>query len=140
MSTLSPSARNDSTAGSVTTTASTVASEKKYDVFLSHNSQDKRTVEKLAARPEDERRLKPFLGKWHLAPGQAWLEALEEALSKSATCAVCLGPNGLGPWENEEMRSALDERVRDKTLRVTSVLLPGANPKDEKTQPRFCAS
>jgi len=35
------------------------------------------------------------------------------------------------------MRSALDERVRDKSLRVIPVLLPGADPKDEKTLPRF---
>lgn len=135
--TLSPSTRNDSTVESGTTTTSTAVSEKKYDVFLSHSSQDKPTVEKLAVRLEDEGRLKPFLDKWHLVPGEPWQEALEEALNYSATCAVCLGPNGLGPWENEEMRSALDERVRDKTLRVIPVLLPGANPKDEKTLPRF---
>ena len=64
-------------------------------------------------------------------------EALEEALDNSETCAVFLGPMGLGPWENEEMRSALDERVKDKSLRVIPVLLPGADAKDNKTLPRF---
>lgn len=116
---------------------STAASGKTYDVFMSHNSQDKPAVERLAVRLEDEAGLKPFLDKWHLVPGEPWQEALEVALDASSTCVVCLGPNGIGPWENEELRSALDERVRDKTLRVVPVLLPGANPKDPQTLPRF---
>lgn len=81
--------------------------------------------------------LKPFLDKWHLVPGEPWEEALEEALDRSKTCAVFLGPSKLGPWENEEMRVALDERVRNKSFRVIPVLLPGAEPKDRKTLPRF---
>jgi hypothetical protein len=106
-----------------------------YDVFLSHHSGDKPEVEALAKRLEDEAGLKPFLDKWHLVPGEPWEEALEEALDQSKTCVVFLGPNKLGPWENEEMRVALDERVRNKSFRVIPVLLPGAEPKDKKTLP-----
>lgn len=108
-----------------------------YDVFLSHHTNDKPQVEWLAARLEDEAGLKPFLDKWHLVPGQAWQEDLETALSQSASCAVFLGPNGLGAWENEEMRLALDDRVRNKNFRVIPVLLPGAAAKDAATLPRF---
>src|SRR5215510_10699150 len=108
-----------------------------YDVFLSHHSGDKPQVEALAARLEDEEELKPFLDKWHLIPGEPWQEAIEEALDQSKTCAVFLGPTGLGSWENEEMRVALDERVRNKSFRVIPVLLPGAEPKDKNTLPRF---
>jgi tetratricopeptide (TPR) repeat protein len=110
---------------------------KQYHVFLSHSSSDKTYVERIAERLEDGAGLKPFLDKWHLVPGEPWQEALEEALDSSETCAVFLGPRGVGPWENEELRSALDERVKDKSLRVIPVLLPGANPKDSKTLPRF---
>lgn len=115
----------------------TRATKRTYDVFLSHNGNDKSVVEWLAVNLTNEVGLKPFLDKWHLVPGEPWQEALEKALDDSSTCAVFLGPQGLGPWENEEMRSALDERVRDKSLRVIPVLLPGADPKDEKTLPRF---
>jgi hypothetical protein len=108
-----------------------------YDVFLSHQSGDKSMVESIAARLVDEQGLRPFLDKWHLIPGEPWQEALEEALDRSRTCAVFLGPGGLGPWENGEMRAALNERVRNKSFRVIPVLLPGAEPKDEKTLPRF---
>jgi TIR domain/Carboxypeptidase regulatory-like domain len=108
-----------------------------YDVFLSHQSGDKSLVESIAIRLVNEQGLRPFLDKWHLIPGEPWQEALEEALDRSKTCAVFLGPVGLGPWENEEMRAALEERVRNKSFRVIPVLLPGAEPKDEKTLPRF---
>src|SRR5262245_9839439 len=95
---------------------------RKYDVFLSHSGNDKPVVERLAVKLANESGLRPFLDKWHLVPGEPWQEALEKALDDSSTCAVFLGPQGLGPWENEEMRSALDERVRDKSLRVIPVL------------------
>lgn len=108
-----------------------------YDVFLSHHSNDKPQVEILAARLEKEARLKPFLDKWHLVPGEPWQEGLEEALDRSASCAVFLGPSGLGAWENEEMRSALEDRVRNRRFRVIPVLLPQADPKDKQSLPRF---
>lgn len=111
--------------------------KRKYDVFLSHLSKDKPQVEEIAERLEDQEQIKPFLDKWHLVPGEPWQEALEKALDESVTCAVFLGPDGVGPWENEEMRSALDDRVKDKMLRVIPVLLPGANPQESKTLPRF---
>ncbi len=102
--------------------------ELRYDVFLSHNSEDKSAVEILARRLTDEAGLQPFLDKWHLIPGVPWQEALEEALSQSETIAVFIGPSGMSPWHNEEMRAALDKaaRTRDE-CRVIPVLLPGAD-------------
>src|SRR5262245_7361270 len=117
--------------------ADSPAKQHLYDVFLSHQSGDKPQVEVLAAQLEDYEGLKPFLDKWHLVPGEPWQEALEEALNLSRTCAVFLGPGGLGTWENNEMRIALDKRVRNKTFRVIPVLLPGAEPRDEETLPSF---
>jgi len=137
--TLSPSAPHPPATASAPTGKRRRKSRSKYqyDVFLSHKSSDKVSVEKLAARLEDEAGLKPFLDKWHLVPGDPWQEALEDALDESTTYAVFLGPDGLGPWQNVEMRDAIDKRVRDKSRRVIPVLLPGAKLKDEKTLPRF---
>src|SRR5262249_6121407 len=103
--------------------ADSSAQQHLYDVFLSHHSGDKPQVEAIAKRLEDEEELRTFLDKWHLVPGEPWQEALEEALAQSKTCAVFLGPGGLGPWENEEMRATLDERVRNKSFRVIPILL-----------------
>jgi hypothetical protein len=111
-----------------------------YDVFLSHASADKDAVEAIARRLEDEAALAPFLDKWHLIPGNPWQEELEQALDTSLTCAVFIGPHGIGPWENVEMRSALDDRVRRLGFRVIPVLLPGAALPERGTLPRFLSS
>ena len=111
--------------------------EQLYDVFLSHNSQDKPAVERLARRLTDEASLRPFLDKWHLVPGEPWQEALEEALDQSRTCAVFIGPRGISPWEHEEMRAAIEQRVADRAFRVIPVLLPGAERGERGRLPAF---
>lgn len=113
--------------------------EIRYDVFLSHNSTDREAVEIIARRLREEAQLVPFLDRWHLVPGEPWQEALEEALDVSRTCAVFLGPAGLGTWENEEMRAALDIRAGRPGYRVISVLLPGARFPKQGRLPRFLA-
>jgi hypothetical protein len=113
--------------------------EFKYDVFLSHNSKDKPAIEELAERLEDEAELKVFLDVWNLIPGDPWQESLEDALDKSRTVAVFLGPSGIAGWHNEEMRDALDKRVRNKRRRVIPVLLPGTEKLDEVEIPPFLA-
>ena len=114
-----------------------MAQQKLFDVFLSHSTADKLAVEVLAGRLEDEAHLKPFPDRWHLVPGNPWQEELEKALDNSRTCAVFIGPTGIGPWENEEMRSALDTRVVQPTFRVVPVLLPGATMPERSRLPRF---
>ena len=118
------------------TTSSAMAAAAIYDVFLSHASPDKPAVEELARRLSAES-LKPFLDRWHLVPGEPWQEALEEALTQSQTFAIFLGPGGLRPWQNEEMRTALAKRAQDKARRVIPVLLPGASAPDEQSLPPF---
>ncbi len=106
-----------------------------YDVFLSHHSADKPVVEALARRLEDAEGLRPFFDAWELIPGTLWQEALEKALEASQTCMVCIGPHGLGPWENEEMRSALIKQVTYPTFRVIPVFLPGSTLTHETFPP-----
>ena len=108
-----------------------------YHVFLSHNSKDKPAVEAIARRLQEKYQLKCWLDKWNLVPGEPWQEALEQALDQCETVAVFVGPNSISPWENEEMRSALEARVHDKTRRVIPVLLPGAPDSRDLKLPRF---
>lgn len=111
--------------------------EFEFDVFLSHNSKDKPAVEALAERLTEEEGLKVFLDIWNLIPGDPWQEDLEIALDKSRTVAVFLGPSGMGGWHNEEMRNALNTRVRDRRRRVIPVLLPGTQMPEEGKIPPF---
>ena len=108
----------------------------RYDVFLSHATADKPEVEYLAHKLRAVG-IEPFLDKWHLIPGEPWEEALEQALDESQTCAVFLGPTGIGGWQNEEMRSALESRVRNKAFRVIPVLLPSSFEPRKEELPRF---
>src|SRR5215469_16266051 len=109
-----------------------------FHVFLSHSSTDKPAVEALARRLAKEG-IDPWLDKWHLIPGDPWQAAIEAALAESATCAVFVGPSGFGPWQNEEMRAAIDRRVRDsgRHFRVIPVLLPGAERAERSSLPTF---
>ncbi|NOT06324.1 MAG: tetratricopeptide repeat protein [Anaerolineales bacterium] len=108
----------------------------KFDVFLSHNGKDKPAVEILAHKLE-AKGFTVWLDKWNLIPGEPWQEGLEEALDDCQTYTVFVGPSGIGPWENEEMRVAIEERVKDKKRRVIPVLLPGAPDNTSLKLPRF---
>jgi WD40 repeat protein/energy-coupling factor transporter ATP-binding protein EcfA2 len=110
----------------------------RYDVFLSHATRDKPVVEELA-RLLKKAGFEPWLDKWNLIPGEPWQEAIEKALEECATCAVCLGPSGTGPWQNEEMRAAIDARVSDRSrhFRVIPVLLPHSERGEPSRLPAF---
>jgi hypothetical protein len=108
-----------------------------FHVFLSHNGKDKPAVEQIARLLRDEHNIKAWLDKWNLVPGEAWQDAIEDALDDCQTVAVFLGPSGIGPWENEEMRSAIEDRVQDPQRRVIPVLLPGAPDNKDLDLPRF---
>ena len=112
-----------------------------FHVFLSHSSADKPAVEELARRLAKEG-IQAWLDKWHLIPGDPWQPAIEKALAESETCAVFVGPSGFGPWQNEEMRAAIDRRVRDsgRRFRVIPVLLPGAERAERSSLPTFLAA
>ena len=109
----------------------------RYDVFLSHNSQDKPAVRWLAAKLADEADLRVFLDIWNLIPGDPWQGDLERALDASRTVAVFLGPAGISGWHNEELRDAINTRVRDPQRRVIPVLLPGTSMPEEDEIPNF---
>jgi hypothetical protein len=98
----------------------------RYDVFLSLNSADY-----FAATALEERLaragVRPWLAASQLIPGRPWQEAMERALAQSETVAVIIGPQGMGPWHNEQMRVAIDDAVR-QSKGVIPVLLPGADP------------
>lgn len=106
-----------------------------YDVFLSYNRKDHLLVKELATLLVDKAGISPFLDEWHLIPGNTWQEDVEDALAQSESCVVFLGANGLGPWQNGEMRSALIRHMDGSGFRVIPVLLPGADPEDVNTLP-----
>ena len=96
----------------------------KYDVFLSHNSQDKDTVEEIARRLKKVG-IRPWLDKWNLAAGDKVREKLEWAI-KNIPCAVLFfGPADAGKWHILEIDSYI-ERWANNDARMVPVILPDA--------------
>src|SRR5215216_721505 len=108
-----------------------------YDAFLSYNREDAAIVEAIATRLAHEAGLRVFLDKWCLIPGEAWQDEIEDALDRSATCVVFVGPHGPSPWAHIEMRAALELRAKERMLRVIPTLLPGV---DKDNLPLFLKS
>lgn len=107
-----------------------------HDVFLSHSSIDKPVVEEIAHRLR-RNGIEPWLDKWNLIPGNSWQEEIEQALDNCKTCAVFIGSSGMGPWQNEEIRTSINRRVNTDGFRVIPVLLPGAERDRRSSLPTF---
>lgn len=119
---------------------SKVTDSNQYDVFLAYNPADLSAVEALAAQLEPAQ-IKTFVADHHLIPGEPRQESIECALERSGSCAVLLGPSGIGPWQNEEMRIALERRVECQNdgmpFRIIPVRLPGSPRAQRGFMPRF---
>jgi hypothetical protein len=94
-----------------------------FDVFLSHNSRDKPVVEEIGTWLKGQG-LRVWLDKWELRPGFPWQDGLEEGVEASGAGAVFFGMDGLGSWQEPEMRAFI-ARSRRKQIPVIPVLLPG---------------
>ena len=94
-----------------------------FDVFLSHNSQDKPKVRKLVEALKLYG-LRVWLDEEQLVLGHLWQEGLETIIQTTQAAVVLIGESGLGPWEEPEMRALLSEFVKRK-MPVIPVLLPG---------------
>jgi hypothetical protein len=94
-----------------------------FDVFLCHNGDDKPAVRWTAQQPR-ECGILPWLDEDELIPGRPWQEELERQISHIRAAAVFVGPSGIGPWQNQEMRAFLSE-FAGRGCPVIPVMLPG---------------
>ena len=95
-------------------------------VFISYNSKDRALalplVEALKARG-----IEPWIDQEQLPPGKTWLPLLEQGLTDCTAVVVLLGPNGIGPVQQEEVSAALGQARREGKP-VIPVLLTDAAP------------
>jgi len=93
-------------------------------VFISYNSRDAALVEPVVAALK-ARGIALWIDQERILPGQPWLPALEQALRDCTAAAVLVGPNAIGPVQQQEMGVALSQ-ARNADKPVIPVLLPGA--------------
>ena len=85
--------------------------------------------------------LEPWFDTWHLTPGGDWQTEIAAGIRASRSCAVCVGAEGLGDWERQELALALDHAAKDRHFRVFAVLLPGVgDPFDPTDLPPFVST
>ena len=104
-----------------------------YDVFLCHNSSDKAFVRIIY----DELKkidVIPWLDEVVLPAGRPWQTELENSITSINAAAVFIGENGLGPWQQHEIRAFLAE-FTNRNCPVIPVVLP--NAKDIPELPIF---
>ena len=99
--------------------------QQKFDVFLAHNSQDKPQVREIAQELK-RRHLKPWLDEEQIPPGRPFQDEIQQAISRVKSAAIFLGLQGLGSWQNWELRSLISLCVK-KNISVIPILLPGVS-------------
>jgi hypothetical protein len=104
---------------------------KTFDVFMSHNSSEKKFVEKIAVYLQDHAGLAPWFDSWELIAGQPSIENMGLGIKSSKSCAVFFGKSGEGNWHKKEMDVALNCQTENPEFRVIPVLLPGAEEPNE---------
>lgn len=115
-------------------------SSRVFDVFFSYNSREKAVVERIAERLKREA-IEPWLDKWCLTPGGDWQDELADGLLRSSSCAVFVGPCGIGDWERLELKLATNRMAKDRNFHVFLVLLPDLpEPFDTSSLPPFLST
>jgi GTPase SAR1 family protein len=94
-----------------------------YDVFLCHNSKDKPEI-KAVGKHLKELGVLPWLDEWELRPGQSWQSELEKQIKQIKAAAVFIGPDGIGPWQDQEQQAFIRQFVK-RNCPVIPVILPG---------------
>ena len=118
-------------------TAATSSTER-VDAVLVHDPSDEQMAKAIGGRLEDEAGLRVWLEDWNGIPGESVYEALGRALAATECCVILQGCGGPGPWENSEVRSAIEKRTSRARLRVLPVLLHEAErPSLESLLPAF---
>jgi hypothetical protein len=103
----------------------TSETDRQFDTFLCHNSDDKAAVKRIALQLR-KNGVASWLDEWELRPGILWQRRLEEELSNIPSAVVFIGSSGMGPWQRIEYDALLREFVR-RGCPVVPVILPTAS-------------
>jgi formylglycine-generating enzyme required for sulfatase activity len=92
-------------------------------VFVSYNHREFGAVERLvySLKSDDLQ----FWWDRNLTPGTNWLGVIDREIKSCQVVLVCIGPEGIGPWQRDEIEIAADLRIRNPSLLVIPVILPG---------------
>lgn len=93
-----------------------------FDVFLCYSSKDKAFVREVCRQLKD-RGVLPWIDEEQIRPGQSWQRVLEADIKRVKCAAVFVGANRMGPWQDQEIQTFLQEFVNHKKP-VIPVIVP----------------
>jgi small GTP-binding protein len=102
-----------------------------FDVFLSHSSNDKPEVRKIAQRLRDDG-LRVWFDEWEIKPGDSIPAKIEQGLEQSGALLLCMSANAFGSdWAQLEsgtfrFRDPLNKARRFIPLRLDGARIPGS--------------
>jgi SAM-dependent methyltransferase len=97
-----------------------------YHTFLCYNSKNRSSV-KVIHDYLTNSGLRVFFDQASLSPGAPFQESIEAALRESLSILVIIGPDGVGPWQEEENYSFQLLKVNTHAQKeIIPILLPGA--------------
>ncbi len=96
-----------------------------YHTFISYNSQYRETVRVIYDYLTNSG-LRVFFDCVDILPGEPFQEKIEAALRVSASILVIVGPDGFGPWQEEESYEFQVLRTGRNNKPIIPVILPGA--------------
>lgn len=92
-------------------------------VFISYSSRDRAFVEKLAYSLVDKR-IKIWLDKWEMHPGDSLIEKIQEALTESSYLLVVLSEKSVeSEWCKKELNSGLMREIEEKKVHVIPIVI-----------------
>ena len=94
------------------------------DVFLCHNSRDKKAIDKIRELLQS-RKITCFVDKHDLEPFQCFVKQLEEVIPQAKSAAIFLGSSGWGPYQLREIDLFTEKLAEHPNYRVGLVRLPG---------------
>lgn len=94
-----------------------------FDVFLAHSDKDKPMVCKIY-RKLQSRNIQPWLDSEEIQPGASFQNAIQQAISQVKTAAIFIGIEGLGQWQDLELKTFISQCV-GRSIPIIPVLLPG---------------
>jgi hypothetical protein len=101
-----------------------------FDVFLAHNGADKPEV-RIIAHQLKTHNIKIWLDEEQIPPGRSFQDEIQKAIPLVKPAAIFIGLQGLGKWQEMEVRS-LTTRCVEKGIPLIPILLPGVTKLPEK--------
>jgi hypothetical protein len=92
--------------------------QRKFDVFLCHNSVDKPRVKQVHEQLKS-RGIRCWLDDEQIRPGTDWIDTLQKKIFDIRSAAVFVGRDGMGPWQLREVNALLN-----KFVKIGSTLIP----------------